>query len=49
MRAMKRKGEDQEEETLLDAGETLLLQGSWGALQHHLDYPDVLARRRIPR
>ena len=40
---VKRLGEDIEAgETVLAAGDSLLLQGSWGALEHHLDDPSVL-------
>ena len=41
--AVQRLGEDIEPgETVLAAGDSLLLQGSWGALEHHLDDPSVL-------
>ena len=41
--AIQRKGEDQgPAATRLAAGDTLLLQGSWDALDEHLDDPDVL-------
>jgi di/tricarboxylate transporter len=41
--AVQRKGEDQgPASTRLAAGDTLLLQGSWDALDEHLDDPDVL-------
>ena len=41
--AVQRKGEDQgPAATELAAGDTLLLQGSWDALDEHLDDPDVL-------
>jgi di/tricarboxylate transporter len=41
--AVQRKGEDQgPAATPLAAGDTLLLQGSWDALDEHLDDPDVL-------
>jgi di/tricarboxylate transporter len=41
--AIQRKGEVQgPAATLLAAGDTLLLQGSWDALDEHLDDPDVL-------
>jgi di/tricarboxylate transporter len=40
--AVQRRGEDLEEETELAAGDTLLLQGPWGALEEHLADPDVL-------
>ena len=41
--AVQRKGEDLGPgETTLAVGDTLLLQGTWGALDKHLDDPDVL-------
>ncbi len=40
--AVQRKGEELTGETTLTAGDSLLLQGSWGALEYHLDDPDVL-------
>jgi di/tricarboxylate transporter len=41
--AVQRNGEDLEPgDTTLAAGDSLLLQGSWGALEHHLDDPSVL-------
>jgi di/tricarboxylate transporter len=41
--AVQRRGEDQgPDETVLASGDTLLLQGSWNALDEHLDDPDVL-------
>jgi di/tricarboxylate transporter len=41
--AVQRKGEDLgPEETTLAVGDTLLLQGTWGALEEHLEDPDVL-------
>jgi di/tricarboxylate transporter len=41
--AVQRRGEDLgPEETVLAAGDTLLLQGTWKALDEHLDDPDVL-------
>jgi di/tricarboxylate transporter len=40
--AVQRKGEDLSGETTLEVGDTLLLQGGWGALDEHLDDPDVL-------
>jgi di/tricarboxylate transporter len=43
VRAVHRTGEDQPEETVLAAGDTLLLQGSWGALERRIDEPDMLA------
>jgi di/tricarboxylate transporter len=43
VRAVQRRGEEQLEETTLAPGDTVLLQGSWGALERRLDEPDVLA------
>ena len=41
--AVQRKGEDLgPEEVMLASGDTLLLQGTWDALDEHLDDPDVL-------
>jgi di/tricarboxylate transporter len=40
--AVQRKGEHVTEETVLAVGDTLLLQGTWGALEYHLDDPDLL-------
>ena len=41
--AVQRRGEDQGPgETVLAAGDTLLLQGTWKALDEHLEDPDVL-------
>ena len=40
--AVQRRGEDLPGETELAVGDTLLLQGTWGALEYHLDDPDVL-------
>jgi len=40
--AVQRKGEDLPGETEFAVGDTMLLQGSWGALEYHLDDPDVL-------
>ena len=40
--AVQRRGEDLPGETELTVGDTLLLQGAWGALEYHLDDPDVL-------
>jgi di/tricarboxylate transporter len=41
--AVQRRGEGQgPTETILAAGDTLLLQGTWQALDEHLDDPDVL-------
>ena len=42
VRAVQRKGEDLPGETELMVGDALLLQGTWGALEYHLDDPDVL-------
>jgi di/tricarboxylate transporter len=53
--AVQRKGEDLPGETVLEAGDTLLLEGDWGALEERLDDPEVLVvdephliRRQIP-
>lgn len=43
VRAIRRRGEEQPEETRLAAGDTLLVEGPWGALERRLDEPDVLA------
>jgi di/tricarboxylate transporter len=40
--AVQRKGEERAGETQLAVGDTLLLQGTWGALDTHLDDPDVV-------
>jgi di/tricarboxylate transporter len=40
--AVQRKGEDLPGETVLAVGDTLLLEGTWRALEHHLDDPGVL-------
>ena len=40
--AVQRREEALPGETVLAAGDTLLLRGTWGALDHHLDDPDVL-------
>ena len=40
--AVQRKGEDLPGETELAAGDTLLMQGTWGALEYHLDDPELL-------
>jgi di/tricarboxylate transporter len=40
--AVQRKEEDLPGESELAVGDTLLLQGTWGALGYHLDDPDVL-------
>ena len=42
--AVQRRGEDLGPgESTLAVGDTLLLEGTWGALEHHLGDPDVLA------
>ena len=55
--AVQRRGEDQgPNETVLAAGDTLLLQGTWKALDEHLatpdvlvvDSPDVVRRQAVP-
>jgi di/tricarboxylate transporter len=53
--AVQRKGEDLPGETVLTVGDTLLLEGAWGALEEHLDDPEVLVvdeprliRRQVP-
>jgi di/tricarboxylate transporter len=41
--AVQRQGQDQgPDETVLTAGDTLLLRGTWNALDEHLDDPDVV-------
>jgi di/tricarboxylate transporter len=40
--AVQRTGEELAGETPLEVGDTLLLRGTWGALDEHLDDPDVL-------
>ncbi len=40
--AVRRREQELAGENVLAAGDTLLLQGEWGALQYHLDDPDVL-------
>jgi di/tricarboxylate transporter len=40
--AVQRKGETLPGETQLAAGDTLLMQGTWGALEYHLDDPELL-------
>ena len=40
--AVQRMGEDLPGESTLAAGDTLVLQGTWGHLEYHLDDPDVL-------
>jgi di/tricarboxylate transporter len=53
--AVQRKGEELSRETVLAVGDTLLLQGAWGALEERLDDPEVLVvdrpelvRRQVP-
>jgi di/tricarboxylate transporter len=40
--AVMRKGEEVASEIELAVGDTLLLQGTWGALEYHLDDPELL-------
>jgi len=40
--AVQRREEELSGETVLAVGDTLLLRGPWGALEHHLDDPAVL-------
>jgi di/tricarboxylate transporter len=40
--AVQRNGEDRDGETTLTVGDTLLLQGDWGALEKNLGTPEVL-------
>ncbi|HEU5491756.1 MAG TPA: SLC13 family permease [Gaiellaceae bacterium] len=40
--AVQRKGEDLTGEVELAVGDTMLLQGDWGALEYHLDDPELL-------
>jgi di/tricarboxylate transporter len=40
--AVQRKGEDLSGETELAVGDTMLMQGEWGALEYHLDDPELL-------
>ena len=40
--AVQRHGEDRDGETVLAAGDTLLLEGTWEAFAQNLDDPDVL-------
>ena len=40
--AVQRMGENLPGESTLAAGDTLVLQGTWGHLEYHLDDPDVL-------
>jgi di/tricarboxylate transporter len=42
MLAIQRKGEDLAGENELAVGDTVLLQGTWVALDHHLNDPDVM-------
>ena len=42
VRAVQRKGEHLSGEIELVVGDALLLQGAWGALEYHLDDPDLL-------
>ena len=55
--AVQRRGEDVTDETVLASGDTLLLQGTWGALEHHLavdpavlpvDAPGLVRRQAVP-
>jgi di/tricarboxylate transporter len=53
--AVQRKAEQLSGETVLAVGDTLLLQGAWGALEERLDDPEVLVvdeprlvRRQVP-
>src|SRR5262249_33404245 len=53
--AVQRRGEDLAGDTVLDVGDVLLLQGTWGALEERLDDPEVLVvdepgvvRRQVP-
>ena len=48
--AIQRKGEDVERrDRRCAAGDTLLLQGTWGALDEHLGRPGGAGRRRAAR
>jgi di/tricarboxylate transporter len=50
--AVQRRGEELAGETTLAVGDMLLLQGTWGALDEHLDDPDVVvvdAPERVKR
>jgi di/tricarboxylate transporter len=40
--AVQRKGEAVQTETELAVGDVLLMQGTWGALEYHLDDPELL-------
>ncbi len=42
VRAVQRRGERLSGETVLAVGDTLLLEGTWGALEQHLEDPGVL-------
>jgi di/tricarboxylate transporter len=42
VKAVQRRGENRPGETVLAVGDTLLLEGSWPALEEHLDDPEVL-------
>ena len=53
--AVQRKEEERSGETVLAAGDTLLLRGTWGALDQHLDpdvlvvdAPDAIRRQMVP-
>ena len=54
--AVQRREEELAGETALEAGDTLLLRGTWGALDHHLedpgvllvDAPDAVRRQAVP-
>jgi di/tricarboxylate transporter len=54
--AVQRQGEERAGETTLAVGDTLLLQGTWGALGEHLadpdvvvvDKPDLVRRQAVP-
>jgi di/tricarboxylate transporter len=53
--AVQRRGAERPRETTLEVGDTLLLSGTWGALERQLDDPEVLVvdrpelvRRQIP-
>ena len=56
VRAVQRKGEDVPGETVLAVGDTLLLEGTWAALEHRLgdpdllvvDQPDLVRRQAVP-
>jgi di/tricarboxylate transporter len=41
--AVQRREEELTGETTLEVGDVLLLRGTWGALDYHLDQPDVVA------